>query len=232
MYLTRWWLHFWFPPCPWQVYSFTLLPGLLSMRSKQSSSCQNSSFFVYMKNWEEKAHTEKIRIHDSYILKVAISRSKEKMRAISIIMLNLTFKRQTVFRFLSIKHPKDPNPKDPNIRTSEQCRVPSRKLSWNITQAFGLSFRWRIVFFLKAYQCILLQYHLPTNWHQDFTQKKSYESYNGIECLEVPLRKTKTLLGRWWDSVELRKPQISPYLIISHSVTHIHPKLSTWFISC
>lgn len=149
MYLTRWWLHFWFPPCPWQVYSFTLLPGLLSMRSKQSSSCQNSSFFVYMKNWEEKAHTEKIRIHDSYILKVAISRSKEKMRAISIIMLNLTFKRQTVFRFLSIKHPKDPNPKDPNIRISEQCRVPSRKLSWNITQAFGLSFRWRIVFFWK-----------------------------------------------------------------------------------
>lgn len=184
MYLTRWWLHFWFPPWPWQLYSFTLVPGLLSTRSKQSSSCQNSCFFVYMKNWEGRSY-KKIRTHNNYLLKLAIRSSNKKMRALSIIGRNLPFDRQTAFCPLSVKHPKE-KPNNTECWAAESsCKTWRRRL---LHLFVGELFFWqRInVFFHKIYRL---------NNTRFFSQHKSYESYNGIKCLEVRLKETKRCLG-------------------------------------
>ena len=82
------------------------------------------------------------------------------MQAISIIMLNLTFKRQTVFRFLSIKHPQE---KPKNAEGTMLSAEPEALVKHNAGVWFIFSFE--NCFFLKTYlfQCPLLQYFLLTN---------------------------------------------------------------------
>lgn len=90
---------------------------------------------------ERKERTKKLKFMTTIsVLKVTISRSNKNMRAISDNYAESHIQTPNCISLSVDKTSK---------RKAEQCRVPSRKLSWNITQTFGLSFRWRIVFFWK-----------------------------------------------------------------------------------